>query len=62
MSDDVKERFDAIANRKELLEKIPDLPQRQDSTRTQLFDLLAVAQKLGMYDAADYLKQNLDIR
>jgi hypothetical protein len=40
----------------DLLEELPDRPQRQDSTGTQLRDLHSVANKLGMYDAADALK------
>lgn len=39
----------------DLLAKIPQEPQRQDSTKEQLQDLVQVAQKLGMYDAADYI-------
>ncbi len=31
-------------------------PQRQDSTLDQMRDLLAVANKLGMYDAVDLIK------
>ena len=37
------------------LSKIPSLPQRQDSTTEQLLDLKRVANRLGMYDAADML-------
>lgn len=37
-------------------EKIPRLPQRQDSVQEQLSDLVQVANRLGMYDAADFLK------
>jgi hypothetical protein len=33
------------------------LPQRQDSLSEQLRDLRLVANKLGMYDAADYIKE-----
>lgn len=32
------------------------LPQRQDSTVDQLKDLQQVANRLGLYDAADFLK------
>lgn len=39
-----------------LLEELPNKPQRQDSTGRQLRDLHSVANKLGMYDAADALK------
>jgi hypothetical protein len=41
---------------KELLETIPQQPQRQDSTRAQLADLHAFANRLGLYDAADAIK------
>jgi len=34
---------------------IPKLPQRQDSLVDQLSDLIAVANRLGLYDAADYI-------
>jgi len=37
------------------LQKIPELPQRQDSLMDQLYDLRAVADRLGMYDASDLL-------
>ena len=40
----------------DLLEHIPQLPQRQDSTAEQIEDLLRVAQRIGCYDAADILK------
>lgn len=33
-----------------------DSPQRQDSLMDQLRDLEAVANRLGMYDAADFLR------
>lgn len=36
---------------------IEQLPQRQDSLTEQLRDLRLVANKLGMYDAADYIKE-----
>jgi len=36
-------------------EEIPELPQRQDSLNDQLEDLIAVANRLGMYDASDFL-------
>jgi hypothetical protein len=39
------------------LQKLPCLPQRQDSTSDQLTDLIAVANRLGMYDAADAVTQ-----
>lgn len=39
------------------LAKIIWQPQRQDSTNAQLIDLHAFAVRLGMYDAADLIKQ-----
>lgn len=35
--------------------KIPKLPQRQDSLSAQIVDLIQVANKLGMYDVADWI-------
>lgn len=43
-----------------ILVDIPELPQRQDSLNSQLSDLRAVANRLGMYDAADLLQTILD--
>jgi hypothetical protein len=55
--DPIKEK--QLEKRKELLSDIPEKPQRQDSTSAQLLDLLAVAQRLGMYDAADFLRNQI---
>lgn len=41
----------------EQFKQIPQWPQRQDSTLDQLIDLHSVANRLGYYDAADFLKQ-----
>jgi hypothetical protein len=41
----------------EIFQKIPKLPQRQDSVLDQLIDLHSVANRLGYYDAADFLKK-----
>lgn len=41
----------------DLLASLPAMPQRQDSAREQLADLRIVANRLGMYDAADALRQ-----
>ena len=41
----------------DLLASLPAIPQRQDSTKDQLADLIMVANRLGMYDAADALRQ-----
>lgn len=41
------------------LSDIPQRVQRQDDLRSQLTDLRAVANRLGMYDAADWLARVL---
>jgi len=46
-----------IPDRTQLLSLIPSLPQRQDSLRDQLTDLRTIANRLGMYDAADAIAQ-----
>lgn len=38
---------------------LPRLPQRQDSLLSQVIDLHAVANRLGMYDAADWIDARL---
>lgn len=40
-------------NLKAILERLPQQPQRQDSTHAQLTDLYSFAIRLGLYDAAD---------
>lgn len=45
---------------KRVLADIPQLPQRQDSTNDQLKDLRAVANRLGMYDAAELIRVMLE--
>jgi hypothetical protein len=42
------------------LQEIPSLSQRQDSITDQLLDLKCVAQRLGMYDAADFIQRHLE--
>lgn len=39
------------------IQDIPSQPQRQDAVADQLADLVAVANRLGMYDAADAVQQ-----
>lgn len=46
--------------RKRIFNEIPQLPQRQDSLHDQLADLQAVANRLGMYDAADVIRELLN--
>lgn len=45
-----------MKNWKETIDRLDSFPQRQDSTLDQLEDLVYVANKLGFYDAADYIK------
>lgn len=45
-----------MGNWREQINKIEQCLQRQDSTMNQLKDLIQVVNKLGFYDAADYLK------
>lgn len=45
-----------------LIDEIPKLQQRQDGLDEQLADLSAVAVRLGMYDADDYLKRLIGVR
>lgn len=40
----------------EVLDSLPHFPQRQDSTLDQLRTLIPIANKLGCYDAANYLR------
>ena len=42
----------------EVLKRIEKLPQRQDSLTDQMKDLYNVANKFGLYDAADYIRRN----
>lgn len=44
-----------VRERAELAKLLPQQPQRQDSLNDQLVDLLALANRAGMYDAADFL-------
>jgi len=39
------------------LNTLPLLPQRQDSTKNQIRDLISVADRLGLYDASDIVRQ-----
>lgn len=44
-----------------LLKPMPYCPIRQDSVYDQLVDLVAVANRCGMYDAADFLRKHTEI-
>lgn len=44
-----------------LLDGILARPQRQDATIDQLHDLVRVANRLGMYDAADAMRQAFEL-
>ena len=44
----------------EIIDKIPQQPQRQDSLASQLADLRIAANKLGLYDAADFIRKLLE--
>lgn len=48
-----------ITTWKDEIEKIGDCPQRQDGLIEQLKDLIYVANKLGFYDAAEYLEEKI---
>ena len=53
----------AISRDKELeevIKKLPELHQRQYDTTTQVLQLITVAHKLGLYDAADVLRRYSD--
>jgi hypothetical protein len=41
------------------IRSLPQLPQRQDALDDQLIDLVKAANKLGLYDAADLIKNLL---
>jgi len=43
---------------KEQLKKVDRCPQRHDSMAEQMYDLYMIANKFGLYDAADYIKRN----
>ena len=55
MTTPLKHPFLAMA-----LHSLEQMPQRQDSLRDQLLDLHTVANKIGMYDAADLISKWLE--
>jgi len=48
---------ESISMWKEQLKKVEQFPQRQDSLVEQMYDLHAIANKFGLYDAADSIKR-----
>jgi len=50
----------SASNSTDLLSGLPQLHQRQDGLLDQIRDLIPVANRLGMYDAADWLRDMLD--
>ncbi len=44
----------------DVLNEIPKHSQRQDALNDQLKDLVLVANRLGMSDAADWVRMHLD--
>ena len=44
----------------DLLKNVEKQPQRQDSLIAQLKDLIVVANKLGMYNASEYIELRLN--
>jgi hypothetical protein len=40
------------------IDQIEQVPQRQDSLEDQLHDMARAANRLGCYDAADWIRQN----
>ena len=56
----LEDKLKSIDNRKLLvtIENTPQLPQVQYSLSRQLRELRVMANKLGLYDAADFLKDH----
>jgi len=48
---------ESISMWKKELKKVEQCPQRQDSLVEQMYDLYAIANKFGLYDAADSIKR-----
>lgn len=58
ISDSDSQKINTVAWR-EYINNAPRFSQRQDSMQEQLHDLYFVANKLGFYDAADFLKSQI---
>lgn len=46
-------------NYKKAMDDFPRQPQRQDSIKDQFVDLITMANKMGCYDAADFLREQV---
>jgi len=44
----------------EIIANIPQQPQVQYSLAEQIHDLIVIANKVGLYDASDYLHRQLE--
>lgn len=54
------QEYQEVRRYHEILRAIPQQPQRQDGTNDQLRDLRDFAVRLGMYDAADLIRNILE--
>lgn len=45
-----------------VLASLPQQPQRQDGLNDQLRDIATFADRLGLYDAADFIRTSIGIR
>jgi hypothetical protein len=48
-----------MPNLEEIIENLPTLDQSTDTPKDQIYLLLRIAGKLGLYDAGDVLNNNL---
>ncbi len=46
-------------NLEKAMNDFPRQPQRQDSIKDQFVDLITMANKMGCYDAADFLREHV---
>lgn len=53
---EIRKGDEIMTSWQEEIKKVNECPQRQDSTTEQMIDLYSVANKLGFYDAADFIK------
>lgn len=43
----------------EYIQKIPSMPQSQESAFDQLKELILIANRVGLYDAADWIQRRI---